>query len=80
LGKLRRYVDINRAQETIKENIKISAKDSLSYYELKKPNPSLEKNAQNLPDQRKQAKLYILKTKLISLQRTVETVQRNKLI
>jgi hypothetical protein len=29
-------VDINRAWETIRENIKISAKESLDYYELKK--------------------------------------------
>jgi hypothetical protein len=32
-------VDINRASETIKENIKISAKTSLGYYELKKDKP-----------------------------------------
>jgi hypothetical protein len=29
-------VDINRAWETIRENIKISAKKSLGYYELEK--------------------------------------------
>jgi hypothetical protein len=32
-------VDINRACETIRENIKISAKESLGYYELKKHKP-----------------------------------------
>jgi hypothetical protein len=32
-------VDINRAWETIKENIKMSAKVSLGYYELKKHKP-----------------------------------------
>jgi hypothetical protein len=32
-------VDINRAWETIRENIKISAKESLGYYELKKHKP-----------------------------------------
>jgi hypothetical protein len=32
-------VDINGAWETIRENIKISAKDSLDYYELKKHKP-----------------------------------------
>jgi hypothetical protein len=32
-------VDINRAWETIRENIKISAKESLRYYELKKHMP-----------------------------------------
>jgi hypothetical protein len=35
-------VDINRAWETIKENINNSAKDSLGYYELKKPIPWFE--------------------------------------
>jgi hypothetical protein len=31
--------DINRALETIRENIKTSAKESLGYYELKKHKP-----------------------------------------
>jgi hypothetical protein len=31
--------DINRAWETIRQNIKISAKESLGYYELKKHKP-----------------------------------------
>jgi hypothetical protein len=40
-------VDINRDWETIRENIKISAKESLGYYELKKHKPWLMKDAQN---------------------------------
>jgi hypothetical protein len=32
-------VDVNKAWETIRENIKISAKESLAYYELKKHKP-----------------------------------------
>jgi hypothetical protein len=32
-------VDVNKAWETIRENIKISAKESLGYYELKKHKP-----------------------------------------
>jgi hypothetical protein len=32
-------VDINRIWETIRENIKISAKESLGYYELEKHEP-----------------------------------------
>jgi hypothetical protein len=32
-------VDVNRAWETITENIKISAKKSLGYYEVKKYKP-----------------------------------------
>jgi hypothetical protein len=34
-------VDINKAWETIRENIKVSAKESLGYYELKKHKPML---------------------------------------
>jgi hypothetical protein len=36
LENLNAVVDINRASETIRENIKISAKESAGYYELKK--------------------------------------------
>jgi hypothetical protein len=32
-------VDVNKAWETIRENIKISAKESLRYYEVKKNKP-----------------------------------------
>jgi hypothetical protein len=32
-------VDINRATEITRENVKISAKESLGYYELKKQKP-----------------------------------------
>jgi hypothetical protein len=32
-------VEISNAWETIRENIKISAKESLGYFELKKYNP-----------------------------------------
>jgi hypothetical protein len=39
LENLHNDVDINRAWETIRVNIKISAKESLSYYELKKQRP-----------------------------------------
>jgi hypothetical protein len=37
------HVDINRAWESIGENIKISAKESLGYYELKKHKPWLDR-------------------------------------
>jgi hypothetical protein len=53
-------VDIMRAQETIRENIKISAKDSLGYYELKKHTPWFYKGCSKLLDQRKQAQLLRL--------------------
>jgi hypothetical protein len=40
-------VDINRALETIRGNIKISTKERPGYYELKKHNRGLMKDAQN---------------------------------
>jgi hypothetical protein len=46
---------------TIKENIKISAKESLGYFELKKKHkPWFDEGCSKLLDQRKQAKLQWL--------------------
>jgi hypothetical protein len=53
-------VDINRAWEIIGENIKISAKDSLGYYELQKHKPWFDEGCSKLLYQRKQAKLQWL--------------------
>jgi hypothetical protein len=53
-------VVINSAWETIRENIKISAKESLSYYELRKHKPWFDKGCSKLLDQRKQVKLQWL--------------------
>jgi hypothetical protein len=53
-------VDINIALKTIRENIKISAKESLGYYELKKYKPWFDEGCSKLLDQRKQAKLQWL--------------------
>jgi hypothetical protein len=53
-------VDINRAWETFRENIKISAKVSLGYYELKMLNPWFREGCSKLLDERKQAKLQWL--------------------
>jgi hypothetical protein len=50
-------VNINGAWETIRENIKISAKESLGCYELKKHKPSFDEGCSEQSDQRKQAKL-----------------------
>jgi hypothetical protein len=41
-------VDINRVWETIKENIKISAKESLGYRELKKHEPRFDEGCSKL--------------------------------
>jgi hypothetical protein len=53
-------VEINSAWETIEENIKISAKESLGYSELKKHKTWLNKGCSKLLDERKQAKLQWL--------------------
>jgi hypothetical protein len=53
-------VAINGAGETVRENIKISAKESLGYYELKKHKSWFEEGCQILLDQRKQARLQWL--------------------
>jgi hypothetical protein len=53
-------VEINSAWEMARENIKISAKESLGYFELKKHKPWFDKRCSKLVDQRKQAKLQWL--------------------
>jgi hypothetical protein len=53
-------VEINSAWETIRENIKISAKESLGYFDLKKHMPWFDEGCSTLLDQRKQAKLQCL--------------------
>jgi hypothetical protein len=53
-------VDINKAWETIREYIKISAKESPGYYELKKHKPWFDEGCSKLLDQRKQVKLQWL--------------------
>jgi hypothetical protein len=53
-------VDIKRALETIREYIKISAKERLGYYELKKHWPWFDEGCSKLLDQRKEAKLQWL--------------------
>jgi len=44
--------DINRAWESIKENIKTLAKESLDLYELKQHKPWFNKECLGFPDQR----------------------------
>jgi hypothetical protein len=45
-------VEINSAWKTIRENIKISAKESLGYFELKKHKPWFDEGCSKLLDQR----------------------------
>jgi hypothetical protein len=49
--------DINRAWENIKEDIKISAKESLGLYERKQHKPWFDEECSKFLDQRKQAKM-----------------------
>jgi hypothetical protein len=53
-------VEINTIWGTIRENIKISAKESLGYYEPKQHKPWFEEGCSESLDQRKQAKLQWL--------------------
>jgi hypothetical protein len=53
-------VEINSAWETIRKNIKISAKESLDCVEFKKHMPWFDKGCSKLLDQRKQIKLQWL--------------------
>jgi hypothetical protein len=53
-------VEINTVWETIRENIKISAKENLSYYEKKKHKPWFDEGCSELLDQGKEAKLQWL--------------------
>jgi hypothetical protein len=52
--------DINNAGESIRENIKTSAKDNLGYQKLKHNKPWFDDECSKLVDQRKQAKLQWL--------------------
>jgi hypothetical protein len=52
--------NINRTRDTIRENIKISAKESLGYCESKHHKPRLDEKSSKLADRRKQAKLQSL--------------------
>ena len=49
--------DVNRAWESIKENVKTSAKDSLGLHELKRHKLWFDKECLDFFDQRKQAKM-----------------------
>jgi hypothetical protein len=53
-------VEINSAWETIRENMKISAKESLGYFELEEHKTCFDEGCSKLLDQRKQAKLQWL--------------------
>jgi hypothetical protein len=52
--------DINSAWKMIRDNIQISVKDSLGYYELRKHKPWFDEEFSQLLDRRKQANLQWL--------------------
>jgi hypothetical protein len=52
--------DINRAWDTITENIQISAKECVSHCEAKRHKPWFDEECSKLVDRRKQAKLQWL--------------------
>jgi hypothetical protein len=60
LEDLNAEVEINSAWETVRENIRISAKESVGYFELKKHKPWFNEECSKLLDQWKQAKLQWL--------------------
>jgi hypothetical protein len=53
-------VEVNSTWEMIRENIKISAKESLGYFELKKHKPGFEKRRSKSLVRRKQDRLQWL--------------------
>jgi hypothetical protein len=53
-------VEINSAWETIRENIKFSAKESIDYFEFKKHKPWFDEGCSKLLDQKKDTKFLWL--------------------
>jgi hypothetical protein len=77
--------DINNTWESIRENIKTSAKDSLGYQKLKHNKPWFDDKCSKLIDQRKQAKLQWLQNpsqingdNLQNVRRETSRIFRNK--
>jgi hypothetical protein len=68
LGDLDTEVEINSAWETIRENIKISAKSGLGYFELNKHKRWFNEECSKLLNKRKQAKLQWLQDPSESVQ------------
>jgi hypothetical protein len=64
LEELDSEVEINNAWEMIRENIKISAEQSLGYCELRKHKTWFNEGCSEFLDQRKQAKLQWLKVQV----------------
>jgi hypothetical protein len=85
LESLDEIFDINNAWESIRENIKTSAKENLGYQRLKHNKPWFEDECSKLIDQQKQAKLQWLQNinqingdNLQNLRRETSRIFRNK--
>jgi hypothetical protein len=68
--------DINRAWEYIKENIKISAQESLGLHERKQHKPWFDEECSQVLDKRKQAKIQWLENPNQSNEDNVNNVRR----
>jgi hypothetical protein len=75
LEDLEAEVEISSAWKTVRENITMSAKESLGYYELKKHKPWFDKGYAELLDQRKQAKLQWLQDPIKINENKLNTVR-----
>jgi hypothetical protein len=70
------YGDINRAWETIRENITISAKECIGHYEGKRHNTWFDEEYLKLVDRRKQAKLQWLQGPSVVNEDNLSNVRR----
>jgi hypothetical protein len=68
--------DINRAWETIRENIRISAKESIRFCESKSYKPWFDEECLKLVDRRKQAKLQWLQDPTVVNEDNLRNVRR----
>ena len=69
--------DINRAWESIKENIKTSATESLGMHEMKQHKPWFDEECLGISDQRKQAKMQWIQDPSQSNVDTLNKVRRD---
>jgi DNA repair ATPase RecN len=68
--------DLNRACDNIRENMKISAQESLGYCESKHRKPWFDEECSQLVDRRKQAKLQWLRDPTKGNEDTLRDVRR----
>jgi hypothetical protein len=76
LENLNAEVDIDRAWETTRKNINISAKENRGYYELKKHEPLFDDGCSKLLDLRKQAKLQWLQDPSVIIEINLNNTRR----